>query len=80
MVHENTAHHARGNRQEMCTVPPWDVLGIDEPQICFVDQRCGLKAVPGTLPCHATPCDLVQVPLHERNQPVEGALVALAPS
>jgi hypothetical protein len=55
-------------------------LGIDEPQISFVDQRRRLKAVPGTLSCHAPSRDLVKLPLYELNQPVEGGLVALTPS
>ena len=80
MVHEDAPHHASGNRQEMRAVPPWNVLGIDEPQICFVDQRRRLKAVPGTLSCHAPSRDLVKLPLYERNQPVEGGLIALTPS
>ena len=31
------------------------------------------------LPCHASSCDLVKLPLDERNQAIEGALVALTP-
>ena len=80
MVHQNTAHDPSGNCQEMRAVPPGNVLGIDEPQISFVDQRRRLKAVPGTLSCHAPSRDLVKLPLYERNQPVEGGFVALTPS
>jgi hypothetical protein len=80
VVDEDAAHHASGNRQEVRAILPWNVLGIDESQICFVDQRRRLKAVPGTLSCHAPSRDLVQLPLYERNQPVEGGLVALTPS
>jgi hypothetical protein len=36
----------------MRPVVPRDIFGIDEPQICFVDQRRRLKAVPGTLSGH----------------------------
>lgn len=80
MVHENAAHHASGHGQEMGAVPPGHVLGIDESQIRFVDQRRRLEAVPSPLSRHAPSGDLVQLQLYERNQPVEGGLVALTPS
>ncbi len=35
--------------------------------------------MPGTLSCHAPSRDLVKLPLYERNQSVEGGLVALTP-
>ena len=79
MVHENVPHHASGYRQEMRAVVPRHVFGINEPQIRFVDQRRGLKAMPSTLSCHASSRELVKLPLYERNQSVEGGCVALTP-
>ena len=79
MVHENAPHDASGNRQEMRPVLPRNIFGIDQPQIGFVDERRRLKAVPGTLSCHAPSRDLVKLPLYERNQSVEGGRVALTP-
>jgi hypothetical protein len=35
--------------------------------------------MPSTLSCHAPSRDLVKLPLHERNQSVEGGFVALTP-
>ena len=79
MVHEDAPHHASGHREEMRAVLPLDVFGVDQPQIRLVDERRRLKAVPGTLSCHAASRDLVELPVDERNQSVEGGLVALPP-
>src|SRR6476660_7388410 len=79
MVHENVPHDASGNRQEMRPVLPRNILGIDQAQIGFIDERRRLKAVPGTLSCHAPSRDLVELPLYERNQLVEGGRVPLTP-
>jgi len=80
VVDQNAPHHAGGNRQEMRAVLPRDIFGIDEPEIRFVDQRRRLKAVPDALSGHAPSGDLVKLALYERNQSVEGGLVALTPS
>ena len=79
MVHENSPHHAGSDRQEMRAVVSRHILRINQPQIRFVDQRRGLEAMAGTLSCHAPARDLVKLPLYERNQTVEGGLVALTP-
>src|SRR6478609_3887356 len=79
MVHEDVPHDASGNGQEMRPVLPPDVFGIDQPQVDFIDERSRLKAVPGTLSCHAPSRDLVELALYERNQLVEGGRVPLTP-
>lgn len=79
MVHENAPHGASGNRQKMRPVLPRDIFGIDQPQVDLIDERRRLKAVPGTLSCHAPSRDLVELPLYERNQLVEGGRVPLTP-
>ena len=79
MVHENAPHHASGNREEMRAVVPRNILGVDEPQIRFIDQRRCLEAMLSTLSSHAPPRDLVKLALDERNQPAEGGFVALTP-
>ena len=79
VVHEDAPHHASGHRQEMRAVVPRHVFRVDQPQIRFVDERRRLEAVPGTLSRHAAPRDLVELPVDERNQSLEGGLVALSP-
>ena len=63
----------------MRVVVPRHVLGIDQPKIRFVDERRRLEAVPRALAGHAAPRDLVELSMDERNQPIEGRLVALPP-
>ena len=56
---------------------PCHIFGMDERQICFVEQRRGLDTVSNPLSCHAPSRDLMKFPLFERNQSAEGGLVAL---
>jgi hypothetical protein len=63
----------------MRPIVPRHIVGIDEPQIGFVDQRRGLEAMPRTLSGHASARDLMKLPLYERNQPAQGGFVALTP-
>ena len=63
----------------MRAVLPVHLLDVDEPKVGLVDERGGLQAVPGAFPVHASPGDLMKLPLHERNHPVEGFLVAVPP-
>ena len=60
-------------------IVPGDVPGIDQPDVGFVHQRRGLEAVPRSLAGHAAPGDAMELAVHERNQPLQGSLVALRP-
>ena len=63
----------------MRTVLPADLLRVDQPQVCLVHQRRGLKAVTGALSSHEVPGDFVEFTVHERHQTPESVFVALAP-
>ena len=54
-------------------------FAVDQPEIGLVDERRGLEAVARALSRHAAPRDAVKLPVDERNQPLEGALVAPPP-
>ena len=56
-----------------------DVFRIDQPEIRLVDERRCLKAVARALSRHAAPRDPVEFPVDERNQSLEGTLVAPPP-
>src|ERR1700681_2602391 len=43
MVHQDAPHNLRGDSEKMQSVLPLDVLLIDQPKICFVNQVCGLQ-------------------------------------
>jgi hypothetical protein len=79
VVHEDAAHHAGGHREEMCAVVPRDVFRVDEPKVRLVDQYRCLEALAGALSRHAAPRDLLEFSMDQRNQSLEGTLVALPP-
>jgi hypothetical protein len=79
MVDQDPAHDASRDRKEMDAVLPADVLGPDQPDVRLVDERGRLKAVAGALPGQAAPRNLVELTVHERNQSLEGCLVAISP-
>ena len=54
-------------------------IGIDQPQVGFVDERGRLKAVPRTLSGHAPSRDLLKLRLYKRDQLVERGGVPLTP-
>src|SRR6187551_1974135 len=63
----------------MRPVLPRNVFGVDQPQVGFINERRGLKTVPGTFSSHAPSRDVVELTLYERNQLIEGGRVALTP-
>jgi hypothetical protein len=79
VVHENAPHDARRYREEMRAVSPRDSLSVDEPQIRFVDQRSRLERVSNTFAAHAAPRNSMELVMDERDQSIEGTLVALSP-
>ena len=79
MIDEDTAHDAGRHGEKMGAVLPVDVRRVDEPQIRLVDECCCLEAVTGALAGHAAARDLVELPVDERDQPLEGRLVAVPP-
>jgi hypothetical protein len=79
MIHEDPSHHLSGHCEEMGAVVPRDVLCVDQPEIRLVDEDCRLETVAGAFSSHTTPGDLVELAMDERNQSLEGILVALSP-
>ena len=80
VVHEDAAHHASGHGEEMRAVVPLDRLPVDQADVGLVDERRRLEAVPHALARHAASRDPVELLMDERDQLLEGALVALSPS
>ena len=78
-VHEDAPHQPRGHREEVGPVLPVDVLDVDQPEVRLVHQRRRLQAVPAALARHAAPRDPPQFVVHQRDQLVEGGLIALPP-
>jgi hypothetical protein len=63
----------------MSPVLPLHVSDINQLQIGFVDQRGGLQRVTRTLSPHVTAGQTSQLCIHERNQLIKRALVAIVP-
>ena len=80
VVHEDVAHHPGTDRKEMRAVVPRHALDVDQAEVRLVDQRRRLEAVPRVLASRVSPGDLVEFPMYERNQLLQGPLVALPPS
>ena len=52
VIDENPPHHAGGDAEEVCAVAPLDLLLIDQPDVCFVDQGGWLQRMAGRLAPH----------------------------
>jgi hypothetical protein len=63
----------------MRPVLPFDVFPFDQPEIRLIDEYRCLEAVTHALARHAAPRDPVQFPVDERNQLLQGTLVAPPP-
>jgi hypothetical protein len=79
VIHQDAAHHARRHRQKMGAVIPSDRLSADQPEIGFVDEGRRLQAVPHAFARQTAPRDAVEFVVDERDQLLEGAVVALTP-
>ena len=79
VVHEDAPHNASGYREEMRAVMPLNGLPVNQPDICLVDERRRLETVPDALSRHTASRDPVELLIDERNQPLEGVLVAVSP-
>jgi hypothetical protein len=53
---------------------------IDQPQVCFVDERCRLKRVAWPFPGHLSPRQPSQLLVDDRNELLQRGLVAVFPS
>jgi len=79
VIDEDAPHHPRSHGEEMSPVVPCHRLRIDQSQIRLVDERCGLKTVIGALVADVALGDSMKLGVDERDQPLEGILVALRP-
>ena len=80
MVHQDPAHHPRRHGKKVRAVLPGDEVRIHQPDVCLVDKRRRLKAVFAAFSCHAAAGDPMKLLMDERNQMLEGGLVASCPS
>src|SRR5947209_20318308 len=61
MVNELAAHDPSSYSEEMAAVPPLYIFRFCEPDECFVQQRCWLQGVAGTLPAETPSCNHMEL-------------------
>ena len=76
---KDTAHRLRGDGKKMGAVLPVHALVVDQAHVRFVDQRCGLQAVAGTLTFQEIMRQTVEFGVDDRRQSCERALVPVSP-
>jgi hypothetical protein len=77
MIDQDLAHHLRGNRQKMHPIALIGLFLLDQPGVGFVDQGRGLKRMAGPFAAQMAVSDFTQFGLDQRNQIVQGGLVAV---
>lgn len=78
VLHQDPAHHACRDAEKMRAILPVHV-GLDQPQIGFMNQRCGLQRMSRGLTPELPPRQPAQLRIDERNQPVVGLIVPEPP-
>src|SRR5579863_10193243 len=63
----------------MGAILPLHVLIIHQAHVGLIDQSRGLEAVAGALAFHVAACQAVKLVINDGGQPMEGALVSVAP-
>ena len=78
MVHQDSAHHARREAEELGPVPPVDAALIHQPEICLVHERGGLKGMTCGFAAQVLGGKPVQLLVHDGEHLIEALLVAPA--
>src|SRR5580765_1818530 len=79
LVDQNTAHHLRGDAEELSAVLPDRSVLIDESQVGFVNQRGWLEGMVWALMAKVLGGPPPKFLVHERDQRVTRGDVAFAP-
>jgi hypothetical protein len=79
IVHQDLTHETGGYSEKMRPILPAGARLINEAQISFVDQRCGLQRVALAFSPQAAGGQLTEFPVHQWRQVIQGLLVTLCP-
>jgi hypothetical protein len=79
VINKDATHDPRGYREEMRAVVPRHVFRIYQTEIRLIDECRGLQAVIRTLVPDVPLRDSMELCVNERNQPLQGVVVALPP-
>jgi hypothetical protein len=79
MIDKNAPHQLRRHAEEVGTVLPANIPPVNQPKINLINQCRGLQGVAGTFLAHVASSQSMQFRLDERNQLLEGRLIAVTP-
>jgi len=79
VIHQNVAHDACSDGEEVGSRLPLDVLLADKPEIGLVDECSGLKSVVLALPTHVGAREPMKLTVDKGEELLESRLVPLAP-
>jgi hypothetical protein len=80
MINEDSSHRLRGHREEVDAVVERDGLCAEQAHTELVDQRVRFERVVAAFVMEKARGDLAQLWMHDGEQLVAGAIVALAPN
>ena len=78
-IDEDASHQASRHRQKVRAVLPVHALGLDQPQVGFVDERGRLERMVAFLSGHAAARNPVELVVDDRNESRQRRFVAVAP-
>ena len=78
-IDEDTPHNAGTDGEKVSAVLPFQFTDRRQPKIGLVDQRRGLKRVPGALLPHLVVGQAPQLIVDNGCQPIQGSVIALPP-
>ena len=79
VIDENAPHQAGRDAKKVRAILPADAPGVGQSKKRLVHQRRGLQRVSAPLAAHVPSSQAAQLRLHERQQPLERAIIAVAP-
>ena len=79
MIDQDAPHEMRRHANEMRAILPAHLSGVDQPHERFVDERRRLQRVAAALASHVAAGQPAQLRFDERQQPLQGRLVAIGP-
>jgi hypothetical protein len=79
VVDQDSAHHLRGDTEEVPTMLPVDVALVEEPQIDLVNECGRRQRVIDALVSQLARGNLTELLVHDRQQLVESGLRAATP-
>jgi hypothetical protein len=76
VIHQNPAHHLRGNPEEVRTILPGNPVVPGDPEKCLVHDRRRLQRVIAPFLPQVGGRAPLQVAVHERDEPVACAQIS----